>query len=77
MKNEDGNCPDGLDILGNLQVDLSNGMDIPIEDRKIQFVLDFSSTEIHAYGWFIHDKTPVKTTCDFLSTIEHITKKVQ
>ena len=51
-------------------------MHLPREKREVQMLLDFSSTEIHAYGWFIHDKdkTPVKVTCDFLSTIANVKK---
>ena len=74
VRNEDGSIPDGLEMLGYLNVDISSGMHLPREKRQVQFVLDFSSTEIHAYGWFAHDKTPVKTTCDFLSTFENIKK---
>ena len=74
VKNEDGSLPDGLNMIGYLNVDISSGMHLPREKREVQLVLDFSSTEIHAYGWFIHDKdkTPVKATCDFLSTIENV-----
>ena len=74
VRKEDDSLADEVDNLGYLHVDISNGMHLPRENRKVQFVLDFSSTEIRAYGWFIHDKTPVKTTCDFLSTIENIKK---
>ena len=74
VRKEDGSLADEVDELGYLHVDISNGMHLPRENREVQFVLDFSSTEIRAYGWFVHDKTPVKTTCDFLSTIENIKK---
>ena len=74
VKKEDGSLADEVDNLGCLHVDISSGMHLPRLKRKVQFVLDFSSTEIRAYGWFIYDKTPVKTTCDFLSTIENIKK---
>ena len=76
VQNEDGSLPDGLEMLGYLNVDISSGMHLPREKRQVQLVLDFSSTEIHAYGWFIRDKdkTPVKATCDFLSTIESVKK---
>ena len=74
VRNEDGSLPDNMAKIGYLNVDISNGMHLPREKREVQLVLDFRSTEIHAYGWFIHDKdkTPVKATCDFLSTIEHV-----
>ena len=43
-----------------------------IEKEKFNFY--FSSTEIFAYGCFIHDKDmmSVKVTRDFLSTIENV-----
>ena len=74
VRNEDGSLPDNMAKIGYLNVDISNGMHLPREKREVQLVLDFSSTEIHAYGCIIHDKnkTPVKATFDFLSTIENI-----
>ena len=74
VKKQDGSPPDNLEEIGCLKVDISSGMHFSREKRKAQLLLDFSSTEIHAYGWFIHDKdkTPVKVTCDFLSTIENV-----
>ena len=79
VRSEDKSLSDGLDILGYLNVDISSGMHLSRENREVQLVLDFSSTEIHVYGWFIHDKdkTSVKTTCDFLSTFENIKKNAQ
>ena len=76
VKKEDGSLPDKLEKMGYLTVDISNGMHLSRVKRTVHFAFDFSSTEIHAYGWFIHDKdkTPVKTTCDFLSTIENVRK---
>ena len=74
VRKEDGSLPDNLEKIGYLTVDISNGMHLPRVKRIVSFVLDFSSTEIRGYGWFIHDKTPVKTTCDFLSTIENVRK---
>ena len=76
VKKEDGSLPDKLEQIGSLKVDISSGLHFSLEERKVQLVLDFSSTEIRAYGWFIHDKDkiPVKATCDFLSTIEHVKK---
>ena len=74
VKKEDGSLSDGLEKMGYLTVNISSGMHFPRVNRIVQFVLDFSSTEIHAYGQFIHDKTPVKITCDFLSTIENVRK---
>ena len=75
-KKENDSLPDKLERLGYLKVDISSGKHLPHNDRRVQFAIDFSSTEIRAYGWFIHDenKTPVKTTCDFLSTIDNIKK---
>ena len=76
VKNEDGSLPKEVMILGYINVDISSGMHLPHEKREVQLVLDFSSIEIHVYGWFIHDKdkTPVKATFDFLSTIENVKK---
>ena len=73
---KDESLPDGLEKIGYLKVDISSSMHLPHRERTIKLVLDFSSTEIHAYGWFIRDKDkmPVKTTCDFLSTIENVKK---
>ena len=72
VRNEDGSLPDGLEELGHITVDISNGMHLSLDKRTVQFVLDFSSTEIRVSGWFKEDNTLVKTTCDFLSTIKNV-----
>ena len=76
VKKEDGSLPDNIEEIGYLKVDISSGMHLPRKKREVQILIDFSSTEIHVYGWFIHDKdkTPVKATCDFLSTIDNVKK---
>ena len=69
---EDGSPEDDVEKIGSVTINISKGMHLPRAERKVQFVMDFSSTEIHAYAWFAYTGERVQATCDFLSTTENV-----
>ena len=46
----------GLNHLGSVEVNLSNGMSLPRHRREVEIVFDFSSIEIVVYAIFVHTR---------------------
>lgn len=72
VKDKRGNVPDGMTLLGDISIDLTEGMHLPHANRKVELILDFSSSEIRACSRFIFNGKIAKATIDFLSTREKV-----